>query len=155
MSGYPDGCTQRTHDEAFGELGPSPGELAAEADAQNDEEREAPQGTPQNVDDDYGEDFGFDRDLVENVFKDDSKEARSSMKLSWYVDEPRTTYLDLRGVPDYDSGKETVKLAAQMTLRLNNGKITVLDVWEDLFPLVSTELPKNPNFPVDQKTGML
>lgn len=34
--GYPDGCTQADHDRAFGELGPSPEELAAEADADND-----------------------------------------------------------------------------------------------------------------------
>lgn len=34
--GYPDGCTQSTHDRAFDELGPSPEELAAEADADND-----------------------------------------------------------------------------------------------------------------------
>ncbi len=36
MNGYPDGCTQSTHDRAFDELGPSPAELAAEADADND-----------------------------------------------------------------------------------------------------------------------
>lgn len=40
--GYPDGCTQATHDSAFNELGPSPAELAAEADAQNDFETDYP-----------------------------------------------------------------------------------------------------------------
>jgi hypothetical protein len=35
-NGYPDGCTQANHDRAFNELGPSPAELAAEADIAND-----------------------------------------------------------------------------------------------------------------------
>lgn len=40
--GYPDGCSQSDHDRAFGELGPSPEELAAEADAQNDFDADCP-----------------------------------------------------------------------------------------------------------------
>lgn len=40
--GYPDGCSQADHDRAFGELGPSPEELAAEADAQNDFDTDYP-----------------------------------------------------------------------------------------------------------------
>lgn len=41
--GYPDGCSQATHDRAFNELGPSPAELAAEADAQNDFDADYPE----------------------------------------------------------------------------------------------------------------
>lgn len=43
MSGYyPDGVTQADHDRAFDELGPSPAELAAEADAENDFDADYP-----------------------------------------------------------------------------------------------------------------
>lgn len=51
--GYPDGCTQHDHDRAFDELGPSPGELAAEADAENDFDRDYPDGIVTNAE------FGF------------------------------------------------------------------------------------------------
>lgn len=42
MNGYPSGCTQSTHDRVFDELGPSPAELAAEADAENDFDADYP-----------------------------------------------------------------------------------------------------------------
>lgn len=44
--GYPPGCTQADHDRAFNELGPSPAELAAEADAENDFDADYPNDAP-------------------------------------------------------------------------------------------------------------
>lgn len=52
--GYPDGCSQADHDRAFDELGPSPAELAAEADSQNDFNADYPMDRePEWTEDEY------------------------------------------------------------------------------------------------------